>query len=534
MYDLTHLVLLFCSRKTIINNEAADQGAYPAHDPVKFNDLKTLVTFILGVAGLVGSAAAADGFYTSGSKLMDANGNEFMMRGVNYSWAWQRGNEYMVIPAAKRIGCNVIRIQLSDGARWTRCSAADLERLIGICEENKLVAVFNTHDETGSDNYADLERAVNFWKEMKDVLNAHRKTVLVNISNEWYGSWGVEPWAEGYKKAIPALRDAGILNTLVVDCAGYGQYPNSIFQKGAEVAAADSHNNTIFSMHFYQDAAPTDYKVRSNIDYALNVGVPVIIGEFACEHQGKSIAWQTILDYSKEKSMGWMVWSWTGNGGDTASCDMFGGYDESYYKPNGTNTVKGRNGIQETSVECSVFGNGGGGDDPVDPVEPGETIVWEPEQYIATWDDLCHIEKSMLGGDLTSKDKVRLYVTCDSGAEVQVVYKLTGDDWNKYIDYAPISGSEYDIPMTDATLLRGVNTDGIYLKGHGYKIHKVAVVRPGLSGVSMTDAGDESARQIDFSMPHEIYTMEGVRVDEMQAGRLYIVRQGSKVKKVMR
>lgn len=488
---------------------------------------------------MMGSAIAADGFYTSGTKLMDANGKEFVMRGVNYSWAWQRGHEYSVIPAAKRIGSNVIRIQLADGARWQKCSAADLERLIGICEENKLIAVFNTHDETGSDNYSDLERAVNFWIEMKDVLNAHRKTVLLNISNEWYGSWHIDPWADGYKKAIPALRNAGIKNTLVVDCAGYGQYPRSIFNKGAEVAACDSENNTIFSMHFYQDAAGSDYNVRSNIDNALNIGVPVILGEFACEHQGHSIAWQTILDYTKEKNMGWMVWSWTGNGGGVEACDMFGGYDDSYYKPNGTNTVKGRNGIQDTAVECSVFGEGGGDgpDEPEDPIKPGEdreTVVAQPEQYIASWDDTYHIERNVLGGNLTSKDKVKLYVSCDSGAEIQVVYKLTGDDWNKYIDYEPISGSEYVIPMSDGTLLRGVNNDGIYLKGHGYKVHKVAVVRPGNTGVQEIILGEDGASQagIDFDKPYEIYTLQGVRVNEMQPGGIYIVRQGMAVKKI--
>ena len=35
------------------------------------------------------SGSAATGS-TSGTKLLDANGNEFVMRGVNYSYAWQK------------------------------------------------------------------------------------------------------------------------------------------------------------------------------------------------------------------------------------------------------------------------------------------------------------------------------------------------------------------------------------------------------------------------------------------------------------
>lgn len=130
---------------------------------------------------------AEGSFHTSGTRLLDANNQEFVMRGCNYSWCWQRGNEGSVIPAAKRIGCNAIRIQLGDGKQYHKPSKDELEYLIKLCEKNKLIAVFNTHDETGSNDINDLVRAANFWIEMKDVLNAHTGTVIVNISNEWYG-----------------------------------------------------------------------------------------------------------------------------------------------------------------------------------------------------------------------------------------------------------------------------------------------------------------------------------------------------------
>lgn len=644
---------------------------------------KIFSLIMLFVLAATAGADAAEGFYTSGTKLMDANGNEFVARGVNYSYAWQRGNERRVIKAAKEIGCNAIRIQLSTGKKWQKCYAGDIERIMNYCVENKLVCILNTHDETGSNNYADLENAANYWIEMKDVLNRYRKYLLVNISNEWYGSWQSDPWAEGYKKVIPMLRKAGIKNTLVVDCAGYGQYPRSLSDCGRDVAAADTEHNIVFSMHFYQDAANTSDKVRSNIDNALKVGVPVILGEFAYKHQGHDIAWQTILDYTKEKNVGTFVWSWTGNGGGAEDCDMFGGYDASDWKPNGTNTVKGRNGIQQTSKECSIFdpngGNGGGGDDPDPTPNPGgnegTTVLWEgsydvtwdelfeyknvagnadwkaaqmaamqegdklvftytnvshdakapgqiqlatfgldsqwswatlvayddipgnvytyviantpagandetdlemishrgfavkgqnatlvkielvskngggstgeetggetvidsPNYNIATWDELYHIEKSKLGGNLTSKDKVRLYVSCKAAAEVQVCYKTADSDWSKYIDYAPIAGDTYDIPMTDPKLLEGANYDGLYIKGHDYTILKVSVIRAGQSGVEETVAeGFQPEETIDFDQPYEIYTLDGRRVGEMLSGTVYILRQGSVILKYVR
>jgi len=318
--------------------------------------MKLLVTLLILLGTTFPVSAFEGSFSTSGTRLLDANGKEFVMRGANYSWCWQRGKERSVIPAAKRIGCNTIRIQLGTGKRFYRPSAQQLEELITLCEQNKLVAVFNTHDATGSDNYADLDDAARFWVEMKDVLNRHCATTLVNITNEWFGSMNNSAaWADGYCKAIKIIRDAGIKNTLIVDAAGWGQWPKSIFEKADVVAGADRENNLVFSIHMYDVAGKSYSTVKKNIDNALGTGYPVIIGEFAYQHGGKPVAWQAVLDYTAEKNVGYLVWSWTGNSGGVEDCDMFAGYDESEYLPNGTNTVLGKNGIKETSKECSIY-----------------------------------------------------------------------------------------------------------------------------------------------------------------------------------
>lgn len=303
--------------------------------------------------------AGAKGFHTSGQKLLDANDKEFIMRGCNYSFAWQRGHEQSVIPAAKRIGCNTIRLQLGTGARFQKSSRQDIERLIALCEENKLVAVLNTHDETGSDNISDLMNAVNYWIEMKDVLNAHTSTVIVNISNEWCGTWDSSLWATGYKQAVAKIREGGVTNTLMVDAAGWGQYPKSVGDFGKDVAAVDPLQNIMFSVHVYQDAGRNETRAKQSIDYVMSVGVPAVVGEFAYEHQGEPVAYQTVLDYCAEKNVGYLVWSWTGNGSGAEACDMFGSFDESIWKPNGEKTVKGPNGIQATAKECSVYNETG-------------------------------------------------------------------------------------------------------------------------------------------------------------------------------
>lgn len=338
--------------------------------------MKALLNILFICLPFLAAGGSRDCFSIDGTRLLDANGNEFVMRGANYSWCWQKGKENSVIPAAKRIGCNALRIQLGTGRRFSKPGVRDLKKLITLCEENRLVIVFNTHDATGSDNYDDLEDAANFWLPFVDILNEHANTTIINIANEWMGSMKADQWADGYRKAIAIIRDAGIRNTLMIDAAGWGQWPKSIFDKADDVAAADPLCNIVFSMHFYDVAAKNAATVRQNIDKAVETGFPVVIGEFASSHGGRYVDWQTILDYSAEKRMGWLVWSWTGNSGGVEDCDMFNGYDESYFLPNGTNTVLGRNGIKETSQECTVFSDTGidtiSVSDDIDMSEPYE------------------------------------------------------------------------------------------------------------------------------------------------------------------
>ena len=172
--------------------------------------------------------AASDGFYISGTSVYDANGNKFVMRGVNIAHAWYTSETDTSIKAAASKGANCVRIVCSNGKQYTKTSASELQHIIDVCKQNKVVCIVEVHDATGSDSTSDLNAAVDYWKEMKSILSANKKYVIVNIANEWYGTWNGSAWASGYKTAIKNMRNAGIHNLLMVDCAGWGQYPDSI------------------------------------------------------------------------------------------------------------------------------------------------------------------------------------------------------------------------------------------------------------------------------------------------------------------
>lgn len=186
-------------------------------------------------------------------------------------------------------------------------------------------------------------------------MNRNTDTVIVNIANEGYGSWNGSAWADGYKSAISKLRDNGINNLLMVDCAGWGQYPDSIKDYGASVFAADSHRNTVFSIHMYEYAGGTSSVVRSNIDNALATGAPVVIGEFAARHTNGDVAEDTIMQYCQQKSVGYLGWSWWGNNDDMKYLDIVSSYQGGNYSEWGNTLVNGKNGIKETSKTCLLF-----------------------------------------------------------------------------------------------------------------------------------------------------------------------------------
>ncbi len=330
--------------------------------------LAFVMLFTMALANIEASAAAS-GFYVSGTTLYDANGNPFVMRGVNIAHAWYPSYTETSIKAAASLGCNTVRIVLSDGGQYSKTSYSEVSNIIDWCKKYKVVCVLEVHDATGSDSTSDLDRAVNYWKELKDLLNANRKYVIVNIANEWYGTWDGSGWANGYKSAIKSLRSAGIKNTLIVDCAGWGQYPASIFNYGKDVFNADSEGNTIFSIHMYEYAGGNASTVKSNIDNALKIGVPVIIGEFGCYHTNGDVDEYTIMSYCKSKNVGYLGWSWKGNGSSWSYLDLANNWDGSSLTSWGNTLFNSSDGIKNTSTVCSVYsGSSGGGGSGLDGV----------------------------------------------------------------------------------------------------------------------------------------------------------------------
>ena len=184
-----------------------------------------------------------------------------------------------------------------------------------------MVAILEVHDETGSDKISDLLDAAQYFANLSSVLKGTESYVLINIANEWHNSSAATNWRDGYKEAIPVIRNAGLRHCIMVDAGGYGQSAATIHSYGKEVLAADPENNVLFSIHMYGSAGNTN-KVQSNIDGVINQDLALCIGEFGWFHSDGDVDEEKILSYCAAKNVGWLAWSWYGNGSPVEYLDL--------------------------------------------------------------------------------------------------------------------------------------------------------------------------------------------------------------------
>jgi len=317
-----------------------------------------LLAVLLVLSWIAGAAQSQTaGFHISGRNLLDANGNNFVMRGISHAHTWYPG-QTSAFAHIKNAAANTIRVVLSSGARWTKNSASDVANVIALCKANKLICVLEVHDTTGYGEQSgaiSLAQAVTYWQEIQSVLTGQEAYVIINLGNEPYGNVNASGWITDTINAIAAMRSAGFDHTLMVDAPNWGQDWQFIMRdNAATVFNSDPDHNTIFSIHMY-GVFNTASKVQSYISTFVNNGLPLVIGEFGWYHTDGDPDEDAIMAQAQSNGIGYIGWSWSGNGGGVEYLDMVTNFDPNHRTDWGTRIIAGANGLQQTSVEASVY-----------------------------------------------------------------------------------------------------------------------------------------------------------------------------------
>jgi mannan endo-1,4-beta-mannosidase len=311
---------------------------------------------------LVGTqpAEAATGLRVSGTRVVEANGSAFVMRGVNHPHVWFQG-QTRAFADIKSLGANTVRVVLGTGKRWGPSSAADVANVIALCKQNRLICVLEAHDTTGWGDQlgaATLDDAANYWIGLADVLKGQENYVVVNLGNEPFGanllvSWA---WTNATKNAVKRLRGAGLQHLLMVDAPMWGQdWLNIMRDNAASVLNADPQHNTLFSVHMY-GVYNTAAKVNAYFDAFRSAGLPLVVGEFGDKHSDGDPDEDTIMAQSQARGIGYLGWSWSGNGGGVEYLDLVRSFNSADLTPWGERFFNGPNGVRQTAKQATIYG----------------------------------------------------------------------------------------------------------------------------------------------------------------------------------
>ena len=311
------------------------------------------------------------GFHTDGGRLLDANGNEFIMKGLNAPLAWYRNDVPNSLDDIRNnTGSNCIRIVMETGTPDNVWQDA-----VQKCIDNDMIPMVELHDYTGSTNTSAPNTAAQWFAQRATYFNQPeiKKHILINICNEW-GTWQTATndannnnggaWLTSFTTAIQTLRNAGITTTLVIDAVGYGQdiqTAKNIRDDAKTMMASDAsflggNPNLLFSIHMYCEwrKGANDPAIVKTIK---DSGIPIMVGEFGYQHATDGscdIDEQNIMDQCQAAGVGWLAWSQKGNGSPVEYLDLCNDWNCTNLSTWGNTVFNGRNGTK-TSQTCSVF-----------------------------------------------------------------------------------------------------------------------------------------------------------------------------------
>ncbi len=253
---------------------------------------------------------------------------------------------------------------------------------------------------------------------------------------------------------------------------------------------------------------------------------------------GEAWAWTQLVEYADIAGTSYTY---------TVTGDPFGDYTDLEMLSATGFAVKGQN---ATLVKVEVNPEGGETPDTPDtPDTPGAaTALWEGEVVMGNWAGMMEYknipENTQWNNAAMSALKVGdklvfTYKDVDNSdpekpAKIQLA-TFAGEAWawTQLVEYADIAGTSYTYTVTgdpfgDYTDVEMLSATGFAVKGQNATLVKVELVTEGGGQDGINNVA------IDMNAPVEIYNLQGVRVNEMVNGQIYILRQGNTVTKVVK
>lgn len=300
----------------------------------------------------------ADGIRVSDGRLVEADGEPLVLRGVNHGYAFDHGPA-SVFDDIRSTGANAVRVALSSGHQWPATRPAEVASIVARCKAARLICVLDVHDTMGygqQPGAASIAEAADYWLTLRDVLRDQEPYVVIDVANEPTGHAVDGDWVDATEAAIARLRAAGFGHALMIDAPNWGNDAFRVmYDHAAEVFAADPRGDVVFDIHMY-GPFDTAAKVSGYLDAFVERRLPIVVGEFSQNHEYGKPDDDAIMAYCQAHGLGYLGWSWSGNSPQYGYLDVVTGYRPGRLTSWGRRLIDGPNGLRATSRPASVYG----------------------------------------------------------------------------------------------------------------------------------------------------------------------------------
>lgn len=259
-------------------------------------------------AGTNTGEASAERLYVKGSKLVNKNGKNVILKGVSYGWHnwWPRFyNASTVRYFAQEWNANIVRAAmgvepgdgyLNDKEKALNCIYSVADAAIGA----GIYVIIDWHC-----HHMLIEEAKEFFHN-----TAMRYKGIPNVIYEIFNEPEKVDWADvkAYSEdVIKTIRSVDPDALILVGTPHWDQH----LDKAAD-NPIKGYKNIMYTLHFYAKSHKQD--IRDKADYAIKKGLPIFVSECAgMEASGNGPIdydeWNTWLKWMKKNSISWVAWS---------------------------------------------------------------------------------------------------------------------------------------------------------------------------------------------------------------------------------
>jgi len=197
------------------------------------------------------SGNTGSGFFVRYGEVYDPTGKLFRIKGgnrVHYDSNPQ--------PAFQKTTANTARVAsyVTTGSISASTYAAGIQSEHIAYGEVPIFTMFDFptgNQTTNNSSVTDFQSGITWWANNVGAFSSIMNQIMINLANEW-GS-NTQAWANAVIAGVESLRTAGWTCPFVIDAGGYdGQDYTSFTNYAAQIFAADTQKNLIFSMHCYE------------------------------------------------------------------------------------------------------------------------------------------------------------------------------------------------------------------------------------------------------------------------------------------